>query len=184
MPPIPPKDLTLSEVEWILRDSEGQGSVHRCNESPGHSYGLHVALTNTELRGRADKDARNGQIALFTAFISTRDQVAAAHETLNSLEGKWARNQFLQAPPTARFPRGSHNGMLARIYYSGRTRNVRYAGGAGVMPVRNYVMILARDDSRRLGLHVKTFYGTASEAPPRHAVTVLARGNAPFSEGP
>jgi hypothetical protein len=184
MPPIPPRDLTLSEVEWLLRDSEGQGSVHRGAESPGHAYGRHVALTKTELWGRADKDARNGQIALFTAFISTRDQVAAAQETLNSVEGKWARNQFFQAPPTARFPRGSHNGMLARIYHVGRILNVRYAGGTGIMPINTYVMILARDDGRRLGLHVKTFYGTASEAPPRYAVAVLARGNAPFSEGP
>ena len=133
---------------------------------------------------RAPTDARNGKIALFTAFISTRDQVAAAQETLNSAEGKWARNQLFQAPPTARFPKGSLTGMLARIYHSGRVRNVRFAGGEGVMPVSDYVMLLARDDSRRLGLHVKTFYGTASEAPPRHAVTVLARDNAPFSEGP
>jgi hypothetical protein len=184
MPPVPPRDLTLSEVEWILRDSEGQGSVHRGSESLGHSYGQHVALANTELWARADKDARNGQIALFTAFISTRDQVAAAQETLNSVEGKWARNQLFQAPPTGRFPRGSHNGMLTRIYHSGRTRSVRYAGGTGIMPVSDYVMILTRDDSRRLGLHLKTFYGTVSEKPPRYAVAVLARGNAPFSEGP
>jgi len=184
MPPIPPRDLTLMEVEWILRDSEGERSVHRGDESPGHSYGGHVALTKSELWSRADKDARNGKIALFTAFVSTRDQVAAAQETLNSVEGKWARNQLFQAPSTARFPKGSHNGMLARIYHSGRTRNVRYAGGTGIMPVNNYVMILARDDSRRLGLHVKTFYGTPSEAPPRYAVAVFARDDAPFSEGP
>jgi hypothetical protein len=174
----------LSEVEWLLRDSEGQASVHRGAESPGRSYARHVALTNAGLWGRAHTDARNGQIALFTAFISTHDQIAAAQETLNSVEGRWARNQFFQAPPTARFPKGSDNGMLARIYHSGQTRRVRYAGGAGIMLVSDYVMLLARDDSRRLGLHVKTFYGTASEAPPRRAVTVLGRGNAPFSEGP
>jgi hypothetical protein len=74
--------------------------------------------------------------------------------------------------------------MYAKIYYVGRSRVVRYAGGAGTMPVTDYVLLLYRDDSRRLGLHVKTFFGTATEVRPNPRVEVFGRDRAPFSQGP
>lgn len=182
MPPIPPRDLTLSEVEAILRASEGRTSVHRDDEGAGHAHGRHVALTRDQLWERTD-ETRNGGIADYTAFVSTRDQIAAACETLNSAEGKWARNQFDQGVPTPRSPRGGRNGMYARIHHVGQLRIVRYAGGTGTMPASAYVMLLYRDDTRPSRLHIKTFYATTRPAP-RPPVTVYNRDNSVFGHGP
>ncbi len=181
MPPLPPPDLSLADVATVLRASEDRTSAHRGQEGAGHAHGRHVALTRADLWNRVNTDARNGQVALFTAFVSTADQVAAARETLNSVEGKWARHQFKQAPGT---PRGSHNGMFARIFYSGQTRIVRYAGGTGTMPMSDCQMIVARDDARPHGLHIKTFFATMRESAPAHRVTVYNRDNSEFSRGP
>ncbi len=52
------------------------------------------------------------------------------------------------------------------------------------MPVTAYVMLLCRDDSRRLGLHVKTFYGTTTEVGPDPRVFVYGRDRGEFSKGP
>jgi hypothetical protein len=183
MPPLYPRDLTLGEVDSLLRESEGSTSVHH-PRGAGHANAKHHALTKTDLWNRLHTEHRNGEIALFTAFISRADMVAALQETLDSVEGKWARLEFHQAAPTTKYPKGSHNGMFAKIYYVGRSRVVRYAGGAGAMPVTDYVLLLYRDDSRRLGLHVKTFYGTTTEVRPDPRVFVYGRDRGEFSKGP
>lgn len=176
MPPLYPRDLSLGEVDSLLRHSEGRTSVHH-PRGTGHAASKHQELTKAALWSRVDTDARNGKIALFTAFVSRADMVAALQETLDSVEGKWARLEFHQG-------RGSHNGMFAEIYYVGRARVVRYAGGAGTMPVTDYFLLLYRDDSRPLGLHVKTFFGTPTQVRPLPRVTVYGRDRAEFSEGP
>ncbi len=52
------------------------------------------------------------------------------------------------------------------------------------MPVTDDVLLLYRDDSRPLGLHVKTFYGTMTVMRPLPRVIVYDRDDAPFSMGP
>jgi hypothetical protein len=44
---------------------------------------------------------------LFTAFVSRADMVAALQETLDSVEGKWARLEFQQASPSPRYTPGA-----------------------------------------------------------------------------
>jgi hypothetical protein len=183
VPPLYPRDLSLGEVDSLLRYSEGRTSAHH-PRGAGHTDAKHQALTKAALWDRLDKDARDGEVALFTAFISRAEMVAALQETLNGVEGKWARLEFSQGAATPRHPKGSHNGMFAKIYYVGRSRVVRYAGGAGMMPVTDYVLLLYRDDGRPLGLHVKTFFGTITEARPLPRVVVYGRDRSKFSEGP
>ena len=175
MPPLPPRDLSIAEVKWLLRDSEGRKSVYRENEGAGHADARHYALTNEDLWARRDADRRSDKIALFTAFVSRAEMVLALRDTLNSPEGKAARHHFDQ---------GGHNGMSAKVYHFGEQRMVRYAGGGGMMPVSDYVLIFARDDSRPLRLHVKTFYGTIFPATPERRVEFQNRGKASFSTGP
>ena len=61
----------MMEVEWILRDSEGQGSVHRGNESSGHS----LASGEARYGGGGATAAADGQ-----KRQSTPQPQKAAHE--------------------------------------------------------------------------------------------------------
>jgi hypothetical protein len=176
-------DLSAADVAQILRASEGRQSRFQEKSGPGHAYSRHVALTNAALGDRV-AGARDGSIALFTAFSSPADQIEAARETLNSVEGKWAREQFFDAAGNARFPQGAHTGMRATIHHSGQPRRVRYAGGGGIAIFSDYVMALERDDSCFAGLFVKTFYATIREATPRFRVTIFGRSGQLFAEGP
>jgi len=185
MSPLPPRDLSLAEVDRLFRGSEGRPSAHRLGASSGgHAYGQHLSITNAGLMDRMQADGRNGKVALFTAFITRADMVEAGQDALNSAEGKWARHQLFQAPKTDQHPKGSHNGMRASIYHLGRVRRVRYAGGQGMMPVGDYLLILDRDDSRETGLHIQTFIPTMRQSIPAELALVYTKTGAPFSQGP
>ena len=179
-----PPDLDAAAVRRILMTSETHKSRWRTDGGSGHAYARHVAITNASLRDRM-REVRNGGFALRTAFISPNQQVEAACETLNGTAGKWARTQFFQGAPSDKFPKGSHNGMEATILHSGTLRQLRYAGGQGMMPISDYLMVVLRDDDLPESLFVKTFYGTLLyEAPPPHPVTVFGRNRKLFAQGP
>ena len=184
MPANPPSDLTFNEVGLILRLSEGRVNRYRPDEKPAHAYERHVGVTGVDLWARIRTDARNGQIALFTAFLTWKDQIEAAQETLNSAEGKWARDQMFQGAPSAKFPKGSHQGMEASILHTGRTRYVRYAGPGKTLPLCDYKMIVQRDDSCPSSLLIKTFYATALATPPLNKVRIVGRNDREFATGP
>ena len=125
MPPLYPRELNPEEVEWLLPDSEGRKSAHEKHGNAGHADAKHHAITKDGLWGRRDTDKRFGAISLLTAFVSRADMAAALRETLDSVEGKWARLEFSQGAPTRKWPKGSHDGMWAKIYFVGRCRVLR-----------------------------------------------------------
>jgi hypothetical protein len=179
-----PPDLDYAAVRRILRASEAHKTRWRPDGGPGHAYERHVSIGNAALRERT-REVRNGEIALRTAFISPNQQIEAACEALNGAKGKWARTQLFQGASSDKFPKGSHNGMEATILHSGATRRLRYAGGAGMMPISDYLMVLLRDDDLPESLFVKTFYGTMlDDAPPPHPVAVFGRNRKLFAQGP
>jgi hypothetical protein len=180
----PPPDFDYAAVRRILIASEAHKTRWRDGGGAGHGYERHVSITNAGLHKRVG-EVKNGETALRTAFISPNQQIEAACETLNGARGKWARGQFFQGARSDKFPNGSHNGMEATILHSGTTRSVRYAGGAGMIPLSEYLMVLLRDDDLPESLFVKTFYATILEgAPPLHAVTVFGRNRKLFAQGP
>jgi hypothetical protein len=184
MPVNPPRDLEYAEVRRILLASEAHVSRWRPEGGAGHAFGRHVDITNFALAARV-REVKNGDIALRTAFSSPNEQIEAAKETLNGVEGKWARHQFFQGAASDKFPKGSHKGMEATILHSGRMRRLRYAGGAGMMPISEYLMVLLRDDDMPESLFVKTFYGTLLDAaPPTNRVTIFGRNRKLFGRGP
>jgi hypothetical protein len=179
-----PPDFDYAAVRHLLMASEAHKTRWRPDGGSGHAYERHVAITNASLFDRM-RDAPNGKIALRTAFNSPNQQIDAACETLNGPSGKWARTQMFQGASSDKFPKGSHNGMEATILHSGTVRQLRYAGGQGMMPISDYLMVLLRDDDLPESLFVKTFYGTMlDEAPPQHPVTVFGRNRKLFAQGP
>ena len=179
-----PPDLDSAAVRRILMASEAHKTRWRTDGGQGHAYVRHVSITNSKLWDRT-REVRNGEIALRTAFISPNQQIEAACETLNGVQGKWARAQLFQGESSDKFPKGSHNGMEATILHSGSPRFLRYAGGAGMMPISDYLMVLLRDDDLPESLFVKTFYGTMlDDAPPPRPVTVFGRNRKLFAQGP
>jgi hypothetical protein len=179
-----PPDLDAAAVRRILMTSEAHKTRWRPDGGSGHAYERHVSLSNASLSERT-REVRNGGFALRTAFISPNQQIEAACETLNGPAGKWARAQLFQGASSDKFPKGSHNGMEATILHTGTVRQIRYAGGQGMMPICDYLMVLLRDDDLPESLFVKTFYGTMlDEAPPPHPVTVFGRNRKLFAQGP
>lgn len=174
------KILTNAEVDGLFWESEGKTTVYQGKEQnpdgEAHALARHYQITNAGLAERVDK-AKFGSVAMFSAYITRKDMVAAAVSVLNSPAGVWARTQLFDQAATGKRPRGSHTGMRAVIDFFGTTKVlVRYAGGEGVMPAYGAKMYLDRIDMRGLKLHIHTFYALPGQGLPSKAVVKYQDG--------
>jgi hypothetical protein len=181
------KLLTSAEVDSLFWESEGKTTVYQGKEQnpegEAHALARHYLITNSGLAARIET-AKNGSVAMFSAFITRKDMVAAALALLNSPVGLWARGQLFDEAATGKRPRGSHTGMRAAIDYFGPTKfQVRYPGGEGVMPTYGSKMYLDRIDMRGLKLHIHTFYPLPGQGLPSKAI-VKYRDGKQFSKFP
>jgi hypothetical protein len=175
-----PPDFDIATVRRILIASEAHKTSWR-DQSPGHSYERHVAITNDALRQRM---SRTGKLALRTAFVSPAQQVEAARDTLNSAVGKYARAQFFYGR-SDRTNAAPKPGMKAEIFFTdNQDRMVRYANGAGMIPLSDYVMVLLRDDEMPERLFVLTFFPTIFMDAPNPRVKISASDGRLYAQGP
>ncbi|MET0308671.1 MAG: hypothetical protein ABW023_08190 [Sphingomonas sp.] len=150
---MPYQPFTDSEVELIFQMSEGR-PVSGKVRSEGHSGGRHVSITNSGLADRL-RDHNRGGLAIYTAFLTFRDQIDAAVAFLNSPKTAVRLDRF-----SIDKKQGESCEIVEEIDLNAPFR-MRYGigDGAQIFPCNRFEMRLIKDHSRPRQMHIVTFFG-------------------------
>jgi hypothetical protein len=149
--------LNRQIIERIFRMSEG--AISPITGKSAHTGERHTNITNMVLKSRTIKE--NGEIELFTAFISLTQAVDVAELIFNHPSVVPKLERLYRAVEGERSP-GASCGEEVITHDIGKKILVRYKGGSGMIPTSLFHMVLHKKVGFPFNLLIYTFYPTLS----------------------
>jgi len=150
--------FTADEVRRMLMESEG--ATLPDGRKKGHAGERHVSITNAGLDWRMRYSGGTvAGIAMYTAFLTFKDQIRTAVEVLNSPQSRPELGRFLA-------DRSRKQCDLKDIVLTNSVPiRMATAGGSHVYPEASFAtMILHRMTGRTRSIHVQTIFARISVA--------------------